>query len=96
MGKQPGRHSGRLCKGRGLSTAAGTFDKNRADIGDGYGSRCQQHDTPLPGSRKPSSGEISQVIYLLTLAEKFGGSGDGDEIARTQRCEERLQLTETI
>jgi hypothetical protein len=32
MGKQPGRHSGRFCKGRGLSTAAGTFDKNRADV----------------------------------------------------------------
>ena len=89
MGKQPGRHSGRLCKGRGLSTAPGTFDKNRADIGDGYGSRCQQRDTPLPGSR-------NQVTYSLTLAEKFGGNGDGDEIARTERCEERLQLTETI
>jgi hypothetical protein len=96
MGKQPGRHSGRFCKGRGLSTAAGTFDKNRADIGDGYGSRCQQRDTPLPGSRKPSSGEISQVIYLLTLAVKFGGNGDGDEIARTERSEKRLRLAETI
>ena len=71
------------------------FDKNRDDIGDGYGSRCQQRDTPSPGSRKPSSGEISQVIYLLTLAEQFGGNGDGNEIAPTERCEERLRLTET-
>ena len=65
-------------------------------FGDGYGSRCQQRDTQLPGSRKPSSGEISQVVYLHTLAEHLGGNGDGNEIAPTERCEERLQLTETI
>ena len=64
-------------------------------FGDGYGSRCQQRDTQLPGSRKPSSGEISQVLYFLTLAEQFGGNGYGNEIAPTEG-EERLQLTETI
>jgi hypothetical protein len=48
------------------------------------------------GKQKPSSEEISQVIYLLTLAEQFGCNGDGDEIAPTERCEERLRLAETI
>src|ERR1700686_5460749 len=64
-------------------------------LGGGYGSRCQRHDTLSPGSRELSSEEISQVIYLLTLAEQFGCKGDGDEIAPTDRCEERLRLTET-
>jgi hypothetical protein len=71
-----------------LSGAAGTFDKNRPDIGDGYGSRCQQRDTRSPGSREVSSGEISEVVYLLTLADQFGGNGDGDKIARAERYEE--------
>jgi len=48
-----------------------------------YGSRCQRRDTLSPGIRKPSSEEISQVIYSLTLAEQFGCKGDGDEIAPT-------------
>jgi len=42
-----------------------------------------------------SSEEISQVIYLLTLAEQSVCKGDGDEIAPTERCEERLRLIET-
>jgi len=36
--------------------------------------------------QKPSSEEISQVLYLLTLAEQFDCKGDGDEIAPTGRC----------
>ena len=64
-------------------------------LAGGYGSRCQRLDTLSAGSRKPSAQEISQVIYLLTLAEQFGCNGDGDEIAPTERCEERLRLTET-
>jgi hypothetical protein len=31
-------------------------------------------------------------MYLLTLAEQFGCKGDGDEIAPTERCEERNGL----
>ena len=64
-------------------------------LAGGYGSRCQRRDTVSPGSREPSSEEIGQVIYLLTLAEQFGWKGDGDEIARAERQEERLRLTET-
>src|SRR6266436_6398091 len=63
-------------------------------LAGGYGSRCQRGDTLSPGSSEPSSEEISPVIYLLTLAEQFGCKGDGDEIAPTERCEERLRLTE--
>jgi len=33
MGKQPGRHTDWLCNRRGLSAAAGTADRDRADIG---------------------------------------------------------------
>jgi hypothetical protein len=35
-------------------------------------------------------------MYLLTLAEQIGCKGDGNEIAPTERCEERLPLTETV
>ena len=31
MGKQPGRHTDWLCNGRGLSAAAGTADRGRAE-----------------------------------------------------------------
>jgi len=55
-------------------------------LAGGYGSRCQRRDTLSPGSREPSSEEISQVTYLLTLAEQFGCKGNGDEIAPTERC----------
>src|SRR5258708_17775157 len=96
MGKQPGRHTDWLCDGRGLSAAAGTAEGTVLTLEGGYGNRCQRRDTLSPGSRKPSSEEISQVIYLLTLAEQFGCKGDGDEIAPTERCEERLRLTETV
>ena len=94
MRKQPDRHTDRLCNRRWLSAAAGTADRDRADIAGGYGSRCQRRDTLSPGSRKPSSEEISQVIYLLTLLEHFDCKGDGDEIAPTDRCEEQLRLPE--
>src|SRR6266404_4906843 len=64
-------------------------------LAGGYGSRCQRRDTLSPGSRKPSAEEISQVMHLRMLAEQFGCKGDGDEIAPTESCEERLRLTET-
>ena len=94
-GKQPGRHTDWLCNGPGLSAATGTADGEVLTFAGGYGSQCQRHDTLSPGSREPSSEEITQVRYLLPLAEQFGGNGDGNEIAPTERCEERLQLTET-
>jgi hypothetical protein len=59
-------------------------------LAGGYGSRCQSGDTLSPGSRKPSSEKISQVMYLHALGGQFGRKGDGDEIARTQKCEERF------
>src|SRR6266581_8440820 len=95
MGKQPGRHTDWLCNGPGLSAATGTADGEVLTFAGGYGSRCQRHDTLSPGSREPSSEEITQVRYLLPLAEQFGCKGDGDEIAPTERCEERLRPTET-
>ena len=44
MGKQPGRHTDRLCNRRVLSVAAGAADRDRADIGG----RCQGRDTVSP------------------------------------------------
>jgi hypothetical protein len=85
MGKQPGRHTDWLCNRRGLSAAAGAADRDRADIGRRIRQPRQRRDTLSPGSREPSSEEISQVIYLLTLAEQFGCKGDGDEIAATEK-----------
>jgi hypothetical protein len=64
-------------------------------LAGGYGSRCQCRDTVSPGSREPSSEEFSQVMYLLTLAEQLGRKSDGDEIAPTERCEDRPRLAET-
>src|SRR5438309_9581164 len=64
-------------------------------LAGGYGSSCQRRDSVSPGSRGLSSEEISQVIYLLTLAEQFGCKGDGNEIASTERCAERLRPSET-
>ena len=81
MGKQPGRHTDWLCNGRGLSAATGTADRDRADIAGGYGSCCQRRDTLSPGNRESSSEVISQVMYLLRLAQQLGCKGDGDEIA---------------
>ena len=43
-------------------------------LAGGYGSRCQRRDTLSPGNRERSSEETSQVIYLLTLAERFGAA----------------------
>ena len=51
-------------------------------LAGGYGGRCQSRDTVSPGSRELSSEEISEVTYLLMLAEQFGCKGDGGEIAR--------------
>jgi hypothetical protein len=95
MEKQPGRHTDWRCNGRGLSAATGSADKDRADIGRRRRQPRQRRDTVSPGNREHSSEQISQVTYLLTLAEQFGCKGDGDEIAPTERCEERLRLTET-
>jgi hypothetical protein len=69
MGKQPGRHTDWVC-----NDADCVVRQERrmgpANIG-GDGRRCQRRDTLSPGSRKPSSEKISQVIYLLTLAEQL-------------------------
>ena len=54
----------------------------------GDGSRCQRRDT-VADNWELSPEEISQVIYLLMLAEQFAFKGDGDEIALSERCEER-------
>jgi hypothetical protein len=96
MGKQPDRHSGRLCEGRGLSAAAGTLIRTVLTLVTDTAAAVNSVTPRHRESRKPSSGEISQVVYLHTLAEHLGGNGDGNEIAPTERCEERLQLTETI
>jgi hypothetical protein len=60
-------------------------------LAGGYTSRCQRHDTLSTGKQEPSSEAISQVV----ARKQFGAKGDGDEIALTERREERLRLTET-
>jgi len=74
MGKQLDRHTDWLCNRCGLSAAAGPADWDRADIGRRIRSRCQRRDTLSPGNKEPPSEETSQVIYLLTLAERFGAA----------------------
>ena len=59
MGKQPGRHTDRLCNRRVLSAAAGAADRDRADIGG----RCQRRDT-----LSPEAGTLFEEIGKTALA----------------------------